>query len=166
MPTPPYIISKLIAPGSPFTAALAEWTASDKAAFVKWYSKDLHTQREQDIKAQRTIPAMKPQEYVDALKAVDFISSQSIRKFMRKTQMRDWQPYPQPVILGSDADVSYQLCSELDCELEPHNDLPSNTPPSDYIIEIRAADNKIPSPVKYVFPLGRLEAVLSGPQTG
>ncbi|KAK4695623.1 hypothetical protein P7C71_g2164, partial [Lecanoromycetidae sp. Uapishka_2] len=123
----------------------------------------MHAQREKDVKAQQSEPAMKMQEYINALKTVDFKTTGSISTFMSKTQIRDWQPYPQPVILGSENGIIYQLGSQIVNDIEPKDELPESTPPSDFIIEIRPTDPKATSPVKYVYPLGRLEAVY---QTG
>ena len=113
-------------------------------------------------------PAMTMKEYLDRLKAVDFQSVDSIISFSDATQVRDREPFPQPVLLGRDdrSDLVFQLSSQLVDDMLPRkSELPSNVPPSDFIIEVKATAADVQSPVQFVFPLGNLTATPSSSPT-
>ena len=103
---------------------------------------------------------MERAQYIEALENVNFRDMKSISSFMYKTQIRDWDPYPKPIILGSElgneSGAIYQLRSQIVDDFEPMSDLDDRTAPSDAIVEIRF--NNLTK--RYVFPLGILEASL------
>ena len=98
-------------------------------------------------------------QYIETLKDVDFRDTKSIFRFVEKTQLRDWDPYPDPIVLGSELGhergVIYQLRSQLVHVCEPTSDLGGGTAPSDTFVEIRGK-----MAARYAFFLGVLEASL------
>ena len=147
---------------------LAGWSQTDKTAFAKWYSGVSDADRSKAIAAQMAKDPMPMQQYIDALKAVDFSSSNTIDKFTETTQIRDHDPAPRPILLGSDAgsNVVYQLHSKLVDDLIPSKaDTPKNVKLSDYVMEIKATAANTQSPVQYIFMLGDLRAAPSASPT-
>lgn len=95
-------------------------------------------------------------QYIDAVKGLNFKNDDSMLDFINKTQIRDWEPYPLPIILGCDGSTIYQLRSQL-VDMEATSDIPSGTPLSEYIYEIRATAPNVKSPTQYIYSLGMLE---------
>ena len=99
-------------------------------------------------------------QYIEELKNVNFRDTKSIFSFVEKTQLRDWDPYPDPIVLGSDlgdeSGVIYQLRSQLVDDGEPTSDLADGTAPSHALVRIRS-EKEGP---EYAFFLGVLEASL------
>ena len=104
-------------------------------------------------------------QYIEALKRLDFNNDDSMLDFINKTQIRDWEPYPQPIILGSDASTIYQLRSQL-VDMEAASDIPSGAKLSEYIFEIRATAPNTKSPVQYIYSIGMLEYTNRAGSTG
>lgn len=96
------------------------------------------------------------ESYINHLKAVDFKRIDSITTFIYGTQIRDWEPYPEPIVLGSENGILYQLRSQL-LDLEPSFDLPAGATPNDAITEIRPTNPNTKCPLQFVLPLGTLE---------
>ncbi len=99
---------------------------------------------------------MHPASYINHLKAVDFRRIDSITAFIYRTQIRDREPYPKPIVLGSEDGMVYQLRSQL-LDLEPSFDLPAGATSSDAITEIRSTNPNTKCPLQFVLPLGTLE---------
>ncbi|MCJ1465563.1 hypothetical protein MMC07_004181 [Pseudocyphellaria aurata] len=141
--------------GSPVRAVLAGWTTSDRLTFARWYSVELQTRRADSIREQRAKTAMHPDSYLNHFEAVDFSNTASITGFVNDTQIRDWEPYPTPIVLGSEEGIVYYLCSQL-VDLEASFDLPAGATSSDYITELRSANPNTGCPLQFVLPLGIL----------
>lgn len=88
--------------------------------------------------------------------AVDFSRTASITAFMYHTQIRDWEAYPKPIVLGSEDGIVYQLHSQL-LDLEPSFDLPAGATSSDAITEIRSTNPNTKCPLQFVLALGILQ---------
>lgn len=137
-------------------AVLAGWTASDRAAFACWYRSKQNAQRTEFIQKQKAQIAMQPASYIDHLKAVDFRRIDSITTFIHQTQVRDWDPYPMPIVLGSEKGIVYQLCSQL-LDLEPSFDLPAGATASGAITGIQSPNPDTKLSLQFVLPLDTLE---------
>lgn len=108
------------------------------------------------IQKQKAQHGMHPDMYIRQLSAVDFRRTDSITTFIYRTQIRDWKPYPKPIVLGSEDGMLYQLRSQL-LDLEPSFDLPAGATSSDAITEIRSTNPNTRCPLQFVLPLGTLE---------
>lgn len=98
---------------------------------------------------------MNPAMYIQHLRSVDFSHTASITTFIYEAQIRDWDPYPEPIVLGFQDGIEYQLRSEL-VDLEPSYDLPAGVLSSDRLVEIRTTNPNTECPLRFVFPLGIL----------
>lgn len=101
---------------------------------------------------------MQPAMYINSLGCLDFRHSSSISSFMYRTQIRDWEPYPEPIILGSEDGLVYRLRSQL-LDLEPSCDVSADVILNDAISEIRATKPDTQCPLRFVLPLGTLDYI-------
>ena len=103
-------------------------------------------------------PAMTVPQYVKALMNVDLSDQDSLGKFINLTQIFDWRPHPEPVVLGTEKGYKYQLISSLSW-WEISSDITEDAEASGAVVEIRSALANTISPVQYIVPLGFLQCV-------
>lgn len=88
--------------------------------------------------------------------AVDFRQITNISTFIDRTQIRDWEPYPKRIVLGSEDGKVYRLRSQL-LDPEPFSGLPPNSTSGDSITKIQACNPITKRSLRFVFPLGTLD---------
>ena len=101
---------------------------------------------------------MTMQQYINALKNVNFSDENNVGEFMVLTQNPRWRPDPQPVVLGTENCYQYQLIS-CNSEWECSSDIAEGTQDSAVAAEIRSALANTKSPVQYIVTLGYLQCV-------
>jgi hypothetical protein len=143
---------------SPFEDALRGWTKEDRRSFFEWFSAQAKAEREEEIRRQQAHPAMTVPQYVKTLMNVDFSDQDSVGKFINLTQIFDWRPHPEPVVLGTEKGYKYQLISSLSW-WEISSDITEDAEASGAVVEIRSALANTISPVQYIVPLGFLQCV-------
>jgi len=74
------------------------------------------------------------------------------------TQILDWRPRPQPVVLGSEKCYKYRLISCLGAQWDLSSDIAEDAE-SAVVVEIRSALANTKSPVQYTVWLGFLQCV-------
>ena len=97
-------------------------------------------------------------QYIKALMNVDFNDEDSVDQFINLTQILDWRPGPQPIVLGTEKSYKYQLISCLG-QWDISSDIAEDTEESAVAVEIRSALANTKSPVQYIVPLGFLQCV-------
>jgi len=131
---------------------------ADKMSFCYWLYTQAKAEREEQIRQQQAQPAMTMPQYINALMNVNFSDEDSVGEFIVLTQMLDWQPPPQPIVLGTENCYKYQLIS---CSgyWDISSDIPKDTEDSAVAMEIRSTLANTKSPVQYVVRLGFLQCV-------
>jgi len=89
---------------------------------------------------------------------VDFNDEDSVDQFINLTQILDWRPGHQPIVLGTEKSYKYQLISCLG-QWDISSDIAEDTEESEVAVEIRSALANTKSPVQYIVPLGFLQCV-------
>ncbi|KAL8708509.1 MAG: hypothetical protein Q9225_007591 [Loekoesia sp. 1 TL-2023] len=112
-------------------------------------------------------PEMKPREYIDALRTVNFLSIPSVIDFYSNTKRDLPKTEPESITLGSENGITYKLFYGLGFDLDPVKgthvlqsyEYGDATDDADVAIEIRATGPDVHSPVQYVYHLGHVVAV-------